>query len=380
MKNNSINYSSCLTEREFKLVYDYYTYKTINEMNYKEEKNYLSVIKDKIKKNLKNILPEEMIRINQNSLIPCAFVYLNFFNFSDVIVKKSFYTNEIIKTIFFRIFNVDTKYSSLEPTWFFKNLLQIFKSLFAFNYNPKIFLTKSCVYGLSYFYFLYKFRFVDELKFKDWMELFVVSGICTIPFNLYLENILMKKYIIPDLLHKSEASFKYQGIQRSLLVSFKSFIENFFMLSGFFIIWQYFIQSEDRHNKNTLKNLENYDLFKESLETNETFSRLKNIYIKDEYITDIDYMLPLFYSTVIITMLYTPIDFCLNLIISMEKDTSFKTIYNKFTKNIQNPQDTNHTSFLMNSFKNNLRMNLYRFFLQYGITTYYIFNNVYKIQ
>ena len=122
MKNNSINYSSCLTEREFKLVYDYYTYKTIDDRNYKEEKNYLSQIKDKIKKNLKNILPEEINRKNQNYIIPYACIYLNFFNFTDIIVKKSYYSNEIIKTLFFRILNVDTKYFSMESTSFFSNL------------------------------------------------------------------------------------------------------------------------------------------------------------------------------------------------------------------------------------------------------------------
>ena len=100
MKNNSINYSSCLTEREFKLVYDYYTYKTIDEMKYKKEKNYLSLIKEKIQKNMKNVLPEKMIRKNKNSIIPYAFVYLNFFNFSDVIVKKVITQMKILRLYF----------------------------------------------------------------------------------------------------------------------------------------------------------------------------------------------------------------------------------------------------------------------------------------
>jgi hypothetical protein len=375
MKNNTNNYSSYLSERQYRLIYDYYSYKTLEEIKYQEDKNYFSQIKEKIKNSLQKILPEEINKKNAILLFPTANVYLNFFNFSDVIVKKSYYFNELIKTQFFRILNVDTKFLSLEPKEFYSNLLKTFKSLFFLNYNPNIFFTKSCIFGLTYFHFLYKFQFVEELKFKDWIELLLLSGICTIPFSLYLENILYKKYISPDLFQKSESSFKYMGVQRNLLVTLKSFLENFVFMSGFFMTWRFFNQNEDRKNKKTLKKLDNYELFKETLDSNETLSRLKNIYIKDEYITEMDYMFPLFYTVAITTVLFTPIEFCLNLMIGMEKDTSFKIIYNKFTKNTQNVQDANFTGFIMNAFKSNLRMNLYRIFLQYGITTYYFFSN-----
>jgi hypothetical protein len=268
---------------------------------------------------------------------------------------------------------VETKILSFEHKEFYFNFLKTIKSLLTINYNPKLFLTKSCIYGLSFFPFLYKFKFIEEMKPKDWIELFIISGLCTIPFSLITENYYYNKFILGEI-KKSEVCFKHKGINRSLLISLKNIFEHFAMMSGFFLSFKYFSHNEDRVNNKTLSKLDNYELFKETIESNETFSRMKNLYIKDEYVTEIDYSFPLFYTVAVVTILYTPIEFVLRLMINMEKGSSFKSILDKVIKNSQSAQDSNFTETILNSFKNNLRVNLYRFFLQYGIITYYFFN------
>lgn len=374
MKNISNYESSYLTDKQFNLVYDYYTYISLNERKPIEKKNLMLEMKEKTKINFMNILPKEMRIKDAFIVFPIANFYLNFFSFVDIISLKTFYTNDLIKTIFFRTLNVETNNLSFNPKEFYMNFLKTLKSLFAFNYNPKLFLTKSSIYGLSFFSFIYKFKFNDEMKSNDWIELFVLSGICTIPFSLYLENYYHKDYIISDVFLKSGLNFRFQGFARSLLISFKNIFDNFIMMSGFFISFKYFSQSEDRINKKTLSKLENYEIFNETVESNETFSRMKNLYIKDEYVTEVDYSIALFYTVAISTIIYTPIDFMMRSVINMQKGNSFKSIFDNLIKNSPSPQDTYLTATIQNTLKNNLRINLYRFFLQYGITTYYFFN------
>ena len=375
MKIKSNNNSSYLTEKQFRFIYDYYTYQTLSGIIHIKSKDNISEIKENLKNNFNKILPTGLTNNNAIFHFTVANVFMNLFNFTEVVITKSYHSNELIKTIFFKILNVDTRFLSFEPKEFYSHIIKTFKSLILLDFNPKIFFSKSSVFGLSYFSFLYKFRFVGELKTKDWIELFFLGGISTIPFNIYLENLFFRKYVLTDVSSNTNFSLKYIGTNRNLLISLKSVLENFLMMSGYFLTFTYFSGSEEKVLNKTLNKLENYEIFKETIESNETFLRMKNIYIKDEFITEVDYMLPILYTTALMTILYTPIDFVMRLLISMERDNSFSLMFKKLTKSSPSAQDKNFNEFILNSLRNNLRINFYRFFVQYGIITYYFFHN-----
>lgn len=250
---------------------------------------------------------------------PYGLLFMNLFNMLNIINKKMFYSNLEVKTITSNLLKIN----QLSLVDEFRSILNFYfstiKNIVLLNFAPSIFIANSFIFYLGYYNFLTRFYKSNDITKKDAYELFFISGLASIPFTNFIENLYKDKFIN----EKSNSRTKFLKNFFSLHSKFstlciKSILDNYLFFLCFFKLNK-FIDDYDKSGR-IIKEKKAIDLFKEMCDSNPTFERIRMLDGRDEKLLFLENQsMSLFYVVALMMIFYTPFDFMINLYLNSKE-------------------------------------------------------------
>jgi hypothetical protein len=349
--------------KRISLIIDYYTNSLIYNLKSKNE------ISNKLR--LKFIRPEKYLDMSTKEkrefyeYTPWGLAYMSIYNFLPILKKKMFYTPEIMRDVMFNLFKLDISVLKENIMSVYKLFYNTFKSIAKINLSPASFINHSLLYYLGFLNFLKTNHINQGLNNKDYINLFFISGMGSIPIMNFLQNFYLKKYVVEEKVTSRNIIKMYTTPhQKFHLVCVKSIMDNFVLFAAYFNLVNFFAVKE-KEVKN-LTQRENYHLFKEMINSNETFKRVEVLYMKDEPLLEkYDITVPILYTTFILGIIYTPIDYLLNTLIN--NNLSLKQYFKALSSDVSHENVLLSRQNMFFRLRYSLWMNIIGLFMKYGI-------------
>jgi hypothetical protein len=330
-----------------------------------ERKNYYF---DSFKNLFKNIksdkLKENFVFFSQSS---STLLYLNLFNFEPILKKKIFYSNMIIREVLSSLFKFDFGILKEDVTHMISMISRTFRSILFIAYTPSVFISQSLQFCLGFLNFLKRFQKSSDITTKDAYELFFISGLGAIPITNFLQN-HYKNSLISETARTTTKSKSFFSLHPKFsIVCFKSILDNYLFFLFYFKFVNFFEKSQNSLHK--IREPENLKLFKDTCDSNPTLKRIEKIYVKEEpVIQDLNYIRSTIYTSILMAIFYTPIEFLTNLALNTEGSILSKRKL-LFETNVEHP--IFNRKILMMRLKNSFMMNLLTLYLKYSVVLVY---------
>jgi hypothetical protein len=354
------NYSG---KKNLSLILDYYSNSLISNLKSKKQINKNSTFKF--------FKPEKYLDMSTTQkrqfyeYTPWGLAYLNIFNFLPILKKKMFYTPEVMRDIMFNLFKLDVSVLKENIMSVYTLAFNTFKSIAKINFNPVSVFNHSFLYSIGFLNFLKTNHINHGLNNEDYIKLFFVSGIGSIPIMNFLQNFYLRKFVIEEKLTPRNIIKMYlTPHQKFHLVCVKSILDNFVLFAAYFNLVNFFAVKE-KEVKN-LTQRENYHIFKEMINSNETFKRVEILYMKDEpLLKKYDIAIPIIYTTLILGIVYTPMDYLINTMIN--NNLSLRQYFKALSSDLSEENVLLSRKNMFLRLRYSLWINIIGLFMKYGI-------------
>jgi hypothetical protein len=190
----------------------------------------------------------------------------------------------------------------------------------------------------------------------------------SIPFTNFLHNFYAKKFILEEKSSPGSVLKMYiYPYPKFHLICIKSIMDNFVLFLGYFSLINFFAVKEKEEK--TLTQRENYDIFKETMNSNETFKRIEVLYMKDEpLLKKYDISGPIIYSTFIMAVIYSPFEYLVNTLLN--NNLTLRQYLKIVSKGGSEDNLLLTRSNMFLRLKYVFGMNIMTYFIKYGLTVY----------